>query len=100
MQVFWIKANVPTQEDHKWKAKLIKLYEDYRKKQKNVCRASNAKKEQEFNEYLSELFEISHGSFRNLLKEKERQILFLQSIRDIANTKIALETDGSSGNMN
>lgn len=100
IQVFWLKANVPTQDDHKCKAKLIKLYEDYRKKQKNVGRASNAKKEQEFNEYLSELFDIFNGSFRNLLKEKERQILFLQSIRDIANRKTALESDGSSGNMN
>lgn len=58
---FWSKAGIPVQYNTRCVTKLEKLYNKYRSAQKN----SNAEFEQEFSDYLDELFDIAHGDVKN-----------------------------------
>lgn len=87
IKIFWSKANIPTQEDHKCIQKIENMHKKYRDMQKNLGKYFNEEKEQKFSKRLNEIFDISHGSFRDSMTAKERYELFALSLDKISNRK-------------
>lgn len=81
--VFWRKARIPTQEPHKCKEKLKKLYEEWRSLSKNMKKKSEylKKKENVFLNKLDDLFDIAHQNALDQIKIEEDR-LFLSKQRE------------------
>lgn len=71
--VFWRKARIPTQEPHKCKEKLKKLYEEWRSLTKNTKKNSEKLKEEEieFKDRTNDLFDIAHQNALDKIKIEE-----------------------------
>lgn len=76
--IFWKKAGIPTQAEHRCCDKLEKLYNDWRKLQKSANKPSNIEKENEFTSMLNDVFDIAHGDVDELIDEKRRDFLLCQ----------------------
>ena len=79
--IFWKKARIPTHDNSDCIKKLKKLYEEWRKLDKNKTRTTELQKthENKFEEQLDNLFDISHANALNLIKiEEDKQFLFRQ----------------------
>lgn len=79
--IFWKKARIPTHDNSYCIKKLKKLYEEWRKLEKNKTRTTKIQKthEIEFEEQLDNLFDISHADALNLIKiEEDKQFLLKQ----------------------
>lgn len=79
--IFWKKARIPTQESHKCREKLKKIYENWRNllKSKKRTTVGQKQKEQKFCKSLNNLFDISHKNALILIKnEQDRQFLINQ----------------------
>lgn len=79
--IFWKKARIPTHDSSDCIKKLKKVYEDWRKLDKNKTRNTETQKahENKFKEQLEDLFDISHADALNLIKiNEDRQFLLKQ----------------------
>ncbi|CAI6353318.1 unnamed protein product [Macrosiphum euphorbiae] len=79
--IFWKKARIPTHDNSDCIKKLKKLYEEWRKLDKNKTRTTELQKthENKFEEQLDNLFDLSHANALNLIKiEEDKQFLLRQ----------------------
>lgn len=79
--IFWRKARIPTHDSSDCTKKLKKLYEDWRKLEKNKTRNTEIQKTHEkiFEEQLDDLFDIARTNALSLIKiEEDRQFLLKQ----------------------
>lgn len=79
--IFWKKARIPTQEPHKCKSKLKKLYELWQNLSKSINKTSEVliNKRLEFSNSMNDLFDISHqNSLIIMTVEEDKQFLIKQ----------------------
>ncbi|XP_050520208.1 uncharacterized protein LOC126893767 [Daktulosphaira vitifoliae] len=79
--IYWKKAKIPTQELHKCKLKLQKLYEVWQSLSKTINRTSESlnKQRTEFSDSLNDLFDIAHRDALILIKyDEDKQFLIKQ----------------------
>ncbi|CAH0546982.1 unnamed protein product [Brassicogethes aeneus] len=72
-KLFWDKARIPTRRVDHCVTKLEKVYNDWRKIQKNACNRAEWQKtkENKFSETLDDLFDIAHADALSLIKIQE-----------------------------
>ena len=80
---FWNKARIPTREDYHCRAKVEKLFEEWRLLKKNEKRrsATQARKEDNFKDCFDNLFDIAHAQALTMIKIDEDKE-FLLAKRD------------------
>ena len=78
--MFWKKARIPTQEFHKCKEKLKKLYEEWKclLKNKNKTNQSLKQKEQLFADSINDLFDIAHQNALNTIRIQEYKLFLIK----------------------
>lgn len=81
--IFWQKARIPMRQSFHCVKKLLTLYEDWKKIQKNVNRRAVSIKEEQrrdhFSEIMDNLFDIAHADAISMIKiEEDREFLLLQ----------------------
>lgn len=79
--IFWKKARIPTQEPHKCKLKLKKLYEIWQNLPKSIYKTSEVliNKHLEFSSSMYDLFDISHQNALIIMTiEEDKQFLIKQ----------------------
>lgn len=98
--IFWKKARIPTQELHKCKLKLKKLYEVWQNlaKSKNKTSEVLTNKRSEFISSMNDLFDISHqNSLAMMTIEEDKQFLIKQ--REKGRTGCMIGIDKSRVNL-
>lgn len=78
--LFWDKGKIPTRQSNHCVKKLEKLYDEWRKLQKNANRpsASQNKKEEAFKSALDDLFDVAHQDALQDICEEDKQFLLQQ----------------------
>lgn len=79
--IFWEKAKIPTKHFKDCVVKLEKLYEEWRKLQKNANRSKSTaqnKKVEAFKSTHDDLFDIAHQDALTNTVEEDKQFLLLQ----------------------
>jgi len=78
--VFWKKARIPIQVTHRCKAKLIKLYEEWKGilKNKNKTNQTFKQKEQLFSDSMNDLFDIAHQDALTMIRIQEDKLFLLK----------------------
>lgn len=99
IQIQWEKAGIVTQRKDKVKLKILNLYDEYRKLQKNKGSTSNQKKETKFLFDLDSYFFVAHSDaerkiMNDRLRSAEKQaedVAFLDALR--SGTKVSLGSE-------
>ena len=78
---FWNKARIPTREDYHCRAKVKKLFEEWRLLKKNEKRrsATQVRKEDNFKDCFDNLFDIAHAQALTMIKiDEDKECLLAQ----------------------
>lgn len=92
--VFWRKARIPTHDYADCVKKLKKLYDDWKKLDKNKYRKTDTQRnhEHDFEEQLDNLFDIAHANALNMISIEE-DVQFLLKQREKGRPGCMLGTD-------
>lgn len=79
--IFWEKAKIPTKHEKDCITKLERLYEEWRKLQKNAARSASTTQKQKIEDFKStfdDLFDVAHQDALINTTQEDRQFLLLQ----------------------
>jgi len=79
--IFWEKAKIPTKHEKDCIKKLERLYEEWRKLQKNAARSASTTQKQKIEDFKStfdDLFDVAHQDALINTTQEDRQFLLLQ----------------------
>lgn len=79
-QIFWIKARIPIQDRSNCVTKIKKLYDEWRKLDKNKNRSTDTQKSlmNTFEDNLNDLFDIAHSNALNTIKIHEDKLFLIK----------------------